>query len=236
MTTFFITSSGTEIGKTFVASMLLQQLDTAGYSRAAIKPIASGFDIERAVESDTGLLLLAQGLAVSEGNIERVSPWRLRAPLSPDMAAEREHVEIEFADVLAFCQRERNVDVTLIEGVGGVMAPIGRHHTIADLIETLAVPVLLVVGSYLGSISHALTASAVLEARSIDIAGVVVNESPVQPVSTVETARTLQRFLPTMRILVLPKKRAGDDPSHPDLMQLIAPYLNPDASGAPTDR
>ncbi len=83
----------------------------------------------------------------------------------------------------------------------------------------LQVPALLVVGSYLGTLSHSLTAAAALHTRGVPIAGIVVSESEEQPVPAAETAATLARFTAPMPIQVLP--RVGSAP----LLPLLEPYL-----------
>jgi dethiobiotin synthetase len=223
MRTLFITSSGTDIGKTFVTLALLAELAAAGRTAHALKPVASGFDAARPEESDTGLLLRAQRLPPTPTNLDAVSPWRFAAPLSPDMAAAREGRAIDFAALTAFCRTPwasaEAADVTLIEGVGGVMVPLTQEHTVLDWIAALGAPALVVVGSYLGSLSHSLTALSVLQARAVPIAGVVVSQSLEEPAATAETAATLARFLGTIPLVVLP--RGGRAP----LLPTVAPHL-----------
>jgi dethiobiotin synthetase len=218
VTTIFVTSSGTGLGKTFVTAQLLGELARAGYRARALKPIASGFDPTELDASDTGILLRAQGLPPTPANLDAVSPWRFAAPLSPDMAAAREDRSIPFAELVAFAATASSADVTLVEGVGGVMAPLTSEHTVLDWIAALGSPALLVVGSYLGALSHSLTAAAALRERGIALAGVVVSESLEQPVPAEETAATLERFVraPTR---VLPRARRAP------LLPLIAPLL-----------
>ena len=206
MTAVFITSSGTSIGKTLVTLRLVEELRAAGRSAQALKPVASGFDPAHPEGSDTALLSRAQGLDLTEKSLDAVSPWRFAAPLSPDMAASRERRSIQFDVLVAYCRAasERR-GVTLIEGIGGVMTPLDAEHTVLDWIEALRTPALLVVGSYLGTLSHSLTAASALRARGVTIAGVVVSESEEQPVPAAETAATLARFLAPVPVRVLPR-------------------------------
>ena len=232
MTTVFVTSSGTDIGKTFVTLRLLAELKAAGRSARALKPIASGFDAAQLERSDTGLLLRAQGLAPSAVNIDAVSPWRFAAPLSPDMAAARERRSIPFDELLAVCRAAgKPGDVTLIEGIGGVMVPLDAEHTVLDWIAALGAPALLVVGSYLGTLSHSLTAVTALRQRGVAIAAVVVSESAEQPMPAAETAATLARFVGTVPVRWLPRgapePRSGGNQGSP-LLPLLAPYLTAD--------
>ncbi len=219
MTTVFVTASGTGVGKTYVTVRLIAELTQAGYRVRAQKPVASGFDAANAGDSDTAHLLRAQGLAIDAASIMAVSPWRFAAPLSPDMAASRERRSVPFDALVAFCRAPSGGDITLIEGIGGVMAPLDATHTVLDWIAALAAPTLLVVGSYLGSLSHSLTAAAALRQRAVPIAGVVVSESLGQPVAADETAATLARFVAPTPVRVLP--RLGSTPLAP----LLAPWL-----------
>jgi dethiobiotin synthetase len=222
MTTIFVTASGTDVGKTFVAAQLLIELRVAGYRTRALKPVATGFDETRLEDSDSGRLLLARGDAVTLPAIEAITPWRFAAPLSPDMAAAREGRAIPFGALLDFCRAWHGADVTLIEGIGGVMVPLDAEHTVLDWIAALDAPALLVVGSYLGALSHSLTAARVLRERGCAIAAVVVSESSEQPVEAQETAATLARFV-AAPVAVLPRARSGRRPT--PLLPLVAPYL-----------
>lgn len=226
MSALFVTSTGTEIGKTFVAVELVRALRKRGRAVHALKPVITGFDPERAAESDTGRLLDALGQPLTHDAIEAVSPWRFAAPLSPDMAAAREGREIDWSALLAYCRRaidrarsERDA-VTLIEGIGGVMVPLDAKHTVLDWIAELRIPALLVAGSYLGTLSHTLTAAGMLAARGCTLAGVVVNESEAQPVPPEETAETLRRFLPSAPIVVVP--RGGNPLARDRLASLVS--------------
>ncbi|MDR3528330.1 MAG: dethiobiotin synthase [Rhizomicrobium sp.] len=208
MSAFFITGTGTGIGKTFVTAGLLRVLRPQGAS--AIKPVLSGYD--SAPGSDPALLLEAMGHAVSEKAVAAIAPFRFAAPLSPDMAASREGRAIDFAAALSFCrQAAARPETVLIEGVGGVMVPLDDRHTTLDLMAALNLPVLLVAGSYLGSISHSLTAMAALAQAGITPALVIVNDSGTGEVPLAETAETLGRFLPGQAIATLPRPAQETD-------------------------
>jgi dethiobiotin synthetase len=219
MTTIFVTSTGTEIGKTFVTLQLIAELESLGLRVRALKPVASGFDAAAADSSDSGLLLRAQRQEVSPANLDAISPWRFAAPLSPDMAAARERRAIVWQALVDFCRAPSDADVTLIEGIGGVMVPLDGQHTVLDWIATLGAPALLVVGSYLGTLSHSLTAAVALRSRAVPLTGVVVSESLQQPAPLDETVAVLARFLPPTPVQALPRGLFTP------LAPLLAPYL-----------
>lgn len=220
MTTLFVTASGTDVGKTFVAEQLLRELRAAGRSTLALKPVASGYDETRAADSDAGRLLAAQGLAVTAAAVAAISPWRFAAPLSPDIAASREGRSIPFAELVDFCRAPSAADVTLIEGIGGVMVPLDSAHTVLDWVAALRAPALLVAGSYLGTLSHTLTAAEALRARGCGPAAVIVSESAVQPVPLADTIGALERFVRGVPLFALPRGGAGTR-----LLPFVAPLL-----------
>ena len=222
---FFITSSGTEIGKTFVTASLIHQISHAGKTVAAFKPLLSGFD-ENAVETtDTGILLNALGRDLSPANIDAMTPWRFKAALSPDMAAAREGKTIEFVELTEFTSAvlESNEDIALIEGVGGIMAPVGTDHTVLDWVKSAHCPALLVVGGYLGTISHTLTAAKALESVGVRLAGIVISARGELPVAPEETRAALMRFLSDTPVAILPDCGATDDAwrNAPDLLDQL---------------
>ena len=223
MSTVFVTASGTEIGKTFVACALIHQLRRGGRSVSALKPVATGISPETVSDSDSALLLQALGVPAADDAVAAITPWRFPEPLSPDMAAARAHASIPFDELVAFCQADRGTDVTLIEGIGGVMVPLDGRHTVLDWIAALGAPALLVTGSYLGTLSHTLTAVGMLQARDVELAGIIVNESGTQPVTPEETADAIARFAADVPVRVL---RRLDDPGRaPDLLPLLERYL-----------
>jgi dethiobiotin synthetase len=221
MTAIFVTATGTDIGKTFVAAGLIRHLRAAGRPVDALKPVMTGFNPTAADRSDAGALLVALGRAVSQAEIERLSPWRYAAPLSPDMAARREGRPLAFDALVEFCRKAvAGRDGTLlIEGIGGVMVPLDERHTVLNWMAALQIPVLLVAGSYLGSLSHTLTAIDALSRRAHQVKAVVVNETPSSTVPLAETVATLTRF--AAPVLALPRLPAGQV-SHPAFGQIAA--------------
>ncbi len=175
----FIGATGTDIGKTYITCLLLRQLQNQGYNVRAIKPVISGFDEDNIADSDTGKLLAVMGLAPDLINAEKISPWRYKDPLPPHLVARQTSRMISFDRLVRFCQQqaEDSPDFLLIEGAGGIMTPLDYDHTTLDLMARLDCSCLLVAGSYLGTISHSLTALACLRQRAVAIKGLVICQS-----------------------------------------------------------
>ena len=205
MKTFFITATGTAVGKTYVAAALAAALSEHGRSVRVLKPVISGFDEKNPDDSDTAQLLHSLDQTLTAEAVDACSPWRFPEPLSPDMAARREDRRIDFAALVDFCRDAQSgeEDVLLIEGIGGAMVPLDDSHTVLDWMAELAAPVLVIAGSYLGTLSHTLTTVAALQERDIPIAAVVVVESEDSPASLKETVETMGKFLAGLHLVSL---------------------------------
>ncbi|KQO67707.1 dethiobiotin synthase [Methylobacterium sp. Leaf89] len=221
----FIAGAGTEIGKTYVTAALTRRLRALGRDVRTLKPLASGvppLDAADFAQSDTGRLLAAQGLAVTPETVAACSPWRFVAPLSPDLAAAREGRTLALDDLVGWCRAAIAATppggTLLIEGVGGVMSPVTGEATGLDWLTALRLPALLVSGSYLGAISHALTAAETLHAHGIPLIGIVVCASPDAPTPPEVVAAAIARHQALPVIVIA---RDGDCPV--DLADLVRP-------------
>jgi dethiobiotin synthetase len=227
MSGLFITGAGTEIGKTFITCALADQLQKQGRAVQVFKPIITGYNPDRPQDSDSGKLLETLRVPPTDDNVAEISPWRYETPVAPSMAARIEERAIDLGEVVAFCREalEDENTFTLIEGVGGVMAPITETSTVVDWMMELGCPALLVSGSYLGAISHALTAASVLAERKVNLIGVVVSESNHNPVPLKETTASIGQLLPGQHVTGVPRVPSYRDA--PDLLHFIEFSLKP---------
>jgi dethiobiotin synthetase len=218
VTAIFVTGTGTDVGKTFLSAALIRHWRAAGHAVAAFKPVASGFDPATAQASDPGVLLAALGRPIND--IETISPWRFAAPLSPDMAAAHEGRTLDFDAIVEFSRgMAGSADRVLIEGVGGIMVPLDERHTVLDWMSALRLPVLLVAGSYLGTISHTLTALRVLAQRNLTVAAVAVSESAVPGAPLDETVAVIARFADLIEVIGVPRL-SGEAHAHPAIARI----------------
>ena len=209
MSACFVTSTGAEIGKTYVTAMLCRELRRKDITVRALKPVLSGFERENAVECDSGIILNALGRTVSEASINEITPWRFAAPLSPDMAAAREGRLINFNALVEFSQ-PGDEEFLVVEGVGGAMVPLTSQKTVLDWIVALGYPALVVAGSYLGTISHTLTTVNAMRVQGAAVSAVVVSESEISPVPVSETVDTILRFLDDIPVIAVPRRGTVD--------------------------
>jgi dethiobiotin synthetase len=215
MAAIFVSGTGTGVGKTFVTAGLIRHCRACRETVDALKPVITGFDPAKLAASDSGVLLAALGRPITLEEAVRISPWRFAAPLSPDMAAAREGRALDFAALAKFCHAAiaARHDRLFIEGIGGIMVPLDASHTVLDLITALRLPLILVAGSYVGTLSHTLTALQVLVRRNIDVAAVVVSESEASAAALDETVATIARFADAIDVIGIPRLPEGA--SHP---------------------
>lgn len=177
MSTYFVTATGTGIGKTFATCALLYaDKGTRGY-----KPVISGYGPG---DNDTTAIIEYGG-----GKIDDVSPWRFKAPLSPDMAAAKEGREIKLNELVNWT-KEAAKEPCYIETVGGLMVPLNATCTTRDWMQAAGLPLIMVTGTYLGALSHTLCTLEAARVANLTIAALIINES-VEGVDLLETKKSL---------------------------------------------
>ena len=215
----FVTATGTEIGKTVVTSQIVRQLRARSVAVEALKPVASGVDPGALAESDPGRILTALDRPVTEAEVDAICPWRFAAPLAPDEAARVEgRPPLELEPIVRFCRGSNGAEVSIVEGVGGVRVPVGSRFTVIDWILGLEARAVVVGGTYLGSISHLLSALDSLRSTGVPVAGVVLSQSAEEPMPVERTCAALAPFLDGIPLVVLPRLERPFEELGPDLL------------------
>jgi dethiobiotin synthetase len=184
----FVTGTGTEVGKTVVASAIANAARSAGDRVAVFKPAVSGLDDhplrsevwESASElPDHALLRLAAGSSQGDGE---VAPYRYGPAVSPHLAAELagERIDPDRLRGAALAATE-DADLLVCEGVGGFLVPLSTDYLVRDLARDLALPVVVVASPGLGTINHTLLTILAVRAAGLDLAAVVLTPWPSAP-------------------------------------------------------
>ena len=165
----FLTGTDTNVGKTYVASLIVRALRKAGIDCVGMKPICCG---ER---GDAEYLHAACDSAIP---LNDVNPVWLRTPAAPYTATMIENRSIDLALIRETFARLRAEHASIIvEGVGGWLVPIARDYFISDLAAEFALPVAVVVANKLGALNHALLTVESIRARGLKCAGVIFNHA-----------------------------------------------------------
>ncbi len=173
----FVAGSDTDVGKTYVASLLARQLRHSGKRVGVYKPVASGCVRKDGIleSSDAVSLWNAAG---SPLDLDAVNPQRFMAPLAPILAARLEDRVVDRGSLVAGATRwYEHCDVLIVEGAGGLMSPIADAVLNIDLAIALApVSLLVVVANRLGTIHQTLATCSAAEYRGLKPAGIVLSE------------------------------------------------------------
>ena len=201
---FFVTGTDTSVGKTTVTVRLMQQLVAQGLTVIGMKPVASGCEwLDGRWQNDDVLQLTAASNVSAPA--ELINPYCFEPAIAPHIAAAQAGVEIDFNVILAaYAQLTTMADVVIVEGAGGLLVPLNATQTIADLIQALSLPALVVVGMRLGCINHALLTAQVLKQRNIDFCGWVANNIDPQMSVPQENLQSLITGLQQPPVLQVP--------------------------------
>lgn len=208
----FVTGTGTEVGKTVVASAIARTLSDAGTRVAVFKPAVSGLDDYAASGEvpDHGLLRMA---ARSSQTDDEIAPYRFGPPVSPHLAAEIEDSPVDPERILSAASRARgDADTLVCEGVGGFLVPLTPDWLVRDLAVELGLPCVIASSPGLGTINHTLLTIEAIRAAGLVVAAVVLTPWPDEPgpmeLSNLETVARLGE-VPAVKLPLL-------DLGHPD--------------------
>lgn len=234
---FFVTGTGTEVGKTVVAAALARTLANNGERVAVFKPTVTGLaesadswpstdDDSSAPMPDHKLLRLAAGSRQSD---EEIAPYRYGPPASPHLAATQAGEEIdpkrlrsgalaaaEAADVLV-CEGVGGLLVPLVWRLGGAMRHQGANYLVRDLAVDMGLPVIVAASPGLGTINHTLLTLESARAAGLNIAAVVLTPWPEEPSAIERSNLETIESLGVVTVLTLPQLDLADPDTWPAL-------------------
>jgi dethiobiotin synthetase len=192
----FITGTGTGVGKTVLTALLLRHLQEQGENALAMKPFCSGS------RSDARLLHRLQSRDLG---LEETNPYFFRLPLAPWVAARQMALpQVPFKAVLQKTKNLANRTKTLlIEGSGGLLAPLGDNYAAAELIAALDCESVVVAPNFLGTINHTLLTVKYLQsidAKGVRIVVMGVEKADQSSRSNVDAIRQLAGGIPVISV------------------------------------
>ena len=175
----FVTGTDTGAGKTVLTAALCAAMRASGVPVAAFKPVATG--ITAAPEGDWPhdheLLAHVTGARPAD-----VCSRTFEPAVSPHLAAQLAGTAIDLGELLAAARAAAaRADVLVVEGVGGLLAPLTLEHSVRDFAVMLGLPVVVAARPGLGTISHALLTLEAARAASLDVRAVVLTPWPREP-------------------------------------------------------
>ncbi len=176
----FITGTDTAVGKTFVTSLLAKALSDEGINTGVMKPVETGCAVKNGILIPKDALML-KASAASNDPIDIINPYRFAPPLAPNIAARLGCVKIDFRKIKdCYGALSKAHDVVLVEGAGGLLAPLTEKKTIADLVLFLRLPLIIVAPSRIGVINQTLLTVECARKSKIPVKGIILN-NPQSP-------------------------------------------------------
>lgn len=170
----FITGTDTNVGKTFVTSLLAASYRSRGVDIGVFKPMMSGVKRED-VTSDVSRL---KAYAQDSNSLQDITPFSFDEPLAPYMAAKRQGTTVSLKQVVRAWERIRDRHACyLVEGAGGIAVPLGPSYLVADVANAIGFPVLIVARAGLGTVNHTLLTVAFARQKGLDVIGVIINKT-----------------------------------------------------------
>jgi dethiobiotin synthetase len=193
---FFITGTDTGVGKTVLTALLARFLRERGVNVAAAKPVCSGGreDARRLRDAMCGALTL-----------DEINPWHFRKPIAPSLAARLENKPVKLASVLAHLRAlQKQSDVLLVEGAGGLLSPLGENFNSRDVIVALRAIPIIVAQNRLGAVNHLLLTLEALPSAVASRAWLVLMSPPRPDVAAKTNAALLSELFSAGRIITIP--------------------------------
>ncbi len=172
-----ITATDTEFGKTVVSACMAAGFKQMGLDTGVFKPAASGC-VRRAdgklVSEDAELLMKGAGMPVEQH--DKVVPYVLEAALAPAEASKLAGIRLDSKIMEQAAHNMINEhEVTVVEGVGGISAPLTDDYLVKDFFKKLHLPVIIVVKPLLGNVNHAVLSAYYAQHEGLKVLGFIVN-------------------------------------------------------------
>jgi dethiobiotin synthetase len=174
---YFVTGSDTDVGKTYIACQLVQQLVQMQIEVETRKPAESGCEPGpdgELITHDAAALQLANE---SREDIDQICKHRFRAALAPHRAARLEGKSLAIEDLLRACRRNHDNHCLIVEGAGGFYSPLAENGLNADLANLLQLPVIIVVNDRIGAVNQALMTIQAVENYHLPVAAIILNQT-----------------------------------------------------------
>ncbi len=173
----FITATDTNVGKTMITGAIAAACKERGINIGVFKPLASGGIVNEAgelVSEDANFLMKAA--KIGEEKRREVNEVCLGPAMTPAVAAKITGKTIDMEKLaLHIEERSKQYDLVLVEGVGGLAAPLWQDYCVTDFIERLGLPALLVADAGLGSINHTVLSAFYAKEHNVRLRGIILN-------------------------------------------------------------
>jgi dethiobiotin synthetase len=174
MKSLFITGTDTDVGKTYVTAGLAVTLRKMKVDVGIMKPFAAGKAQKKGYKSED-VEILSKAAQICEPE-SLVNPQFFAMAASPYTASKSLKVKVKKASVISsFKKLSKLHQMTLVEGMGGIMTPILKNYYITDLIKEMKLPAVIVTRTKVGTVNHTIMTVKMCQKYKIPIKGIIIN-------------------------------------------------------------
>lgn len=175
----FITGTGTDLGKTYIAGLIVKKLADAKQSAAYYKAAMSGNDRRADGRLIPGDALFVQKTAGISQPLEEMCPYVYEHAYSPHLASRIEGHPVQMDVVKAGYYKVCSAyDFVTMEGSGGILCPICFDEAkiqLEDVIKELHLPSILIADAGLGTINSVVLTVEYMKAKNLPVKGIIYN-------------------------------------------------------------
>ena len=221
----FITGTGTDLGKTYIAGLIVKKLADAKQSSAYYKAAMSGNDRRADGSLIPGDALFVQKTAGISQPLEEMCPYVYEHAYSPHLASRIEGHPVQMDVVKAGYYKVCSAyDFVTMEGSGGILCPICFDEAkiqLEDVIRELHLPSILIADAGLGTINSVVLTVEYMKAKNLPVKGIIYNHYHGNDVMEDDNIFMCEYMtgLPT-----LAKVKDGDTELAMDVQDLMALY------------
>ncbi len=173
----FITATSTDVGKTYISSLITKSLIDNKVNAGYYKPVLSGANIENnKVISCDGLEVLKYS-SLNE-DLDKCVSYIMKTPVSPHLASKIEGIDINLDKIKSdFNNLKEKYDYITVEGAGGIICPVNleRNIMLTDVIKALNLDIVIVTNPYVGAINSTVLTVEYAKSIGINIKGIILN-------------------------------------------------------------
>lgn len=220
----FIVGTDTDIGKTFISSLIVKKLRADGINAGYYKAVLSGAEIhgEDIIPGDCRIVCEASGL---ESDYKKMVSYTLKNPFSPHLASRLENIPISFKKIENdYKSIAKEYDFLLCEGSGGIVCPISFDDNkimLEDVVKMTELPVIIVARAGLGTINHTVMTVSYIRNLGIDIKGIVLNNFDEFSLMHNDNKKVIERLTGIKNIVTIPDEEKINDLCLYDLGRMI---------------
>lgn len=175
----FVTGTDTDVGKSVLTAAIVAALRSRGVGISVFKPVITGLEDPPGPmwPHDHELLAQMAGCAAEEVVLETFDP-----AVSPHLAAELAGREPDLQSLVSRIRTAiRANSAPIVEGIGGILVPLGPGANVRDLAGELGLPLVIAARPGLGTINHTLLTLEAARRGELEVAGVVLTPWPSEP-------------------------------------------------------